>query len=201
MARTITDPVAAASFARVIASDLSLYHEAALARGLREGRPFAGLDDELAEAKALFLQRVSPALEPPVLLVRALAEFFERWAGERGLPRDGLVRALAARLAPASLEPLALIVRAGLRPPGKVVPIADGVLVVGRSPQADVRLDLDSVARRHTRLTIVGTRIEVEDMASHCGTYVNGEQVRGVATLAPGDVLQVGTVVFELVRS
>ena len=100
MARTITDPDAAATFARVIASDLSLYNEAVLVQGLRDGRPFEGLEDELAEARVLFLERVPAQLEPLPLLIRTLAEFFDRWASERGLPTDGLIPGLAARLTP-----------------------------------------------------------------------------------------------------
>lgn len=100
MARTITDPDAAAAFARVIASDLSLYNEAVLVQGLRDGRPFEGLEDVLAEARLLFLERVPAQLEPLPLLVRTLAEFFDRWASERGLPTADLPHALSARMTP-----------------------------------------------------------------------------------------------------
>jgi hypothetical protein len=201
MARTIFDLDAAASFARVIASDLSLYHEAAIVEGLRDGRPFAGLEEELAETRVLFLQRVSPTLDPVPLLLHTFVEFFARWAGERGLPSEGLSQALAVYIASASAKPLALVVRAGLRELGRVVPLADGVLVLGRSRDADVELPSETVAGHHTKLTITGARIEVQDMASHGGTYVNGELVRTTATLTVGDVLQVGTVVLELVRT
>jgi hypothetical protein len=201
MARTILDPDAAATLARVIASDLSIYHEAVIAQGLRDGQPFAGLEEDLAEARGLFLQRVAPSLDPAPLLLRTLVEFFTRWAGERGLPSEGLEPALAPHLTPSAGEALALVVRAGLPEQGRVIPLVDGVLVLGRSAQADVELPVESVARRHTRLTIAGPHIEVQDMASHCGTYVNGELVRTTATLTLGDVLQVGTVVFELVRA
>jgi len=203
MARTITEPDAAATLARVIASDLSLYHEERIAKSLRDGQPFAGLEEELAETRRLFLERVAPALDPPPLLVRTIAEFFARWAGERGLPSEGLAEALTPHLAPGAPEPLALVVRTGLGEHGRVIPLplANGVVVIGRSPGVDVQLSVDSVARRHTRLTIRDARIVVEDMASPSGTFVNGERVRTTATLALGDVLQVGTVVLELVRA
>jgi hypothetical protein len=202
MARTITDPEAAATFARVIASDLSLYHEDAIAQGLREGRPFDGLDDELAEARRLFADRVLPPLDPGRLLLRTLVEFFARWAEERGMPSDGLAAALTPHLAPDPALALALVVRAGLKEQGKVIPLGGGVVVLGRTTGADVELPSDSVARRHTKLTILGSHVEVEDMQSHCGTVVNGESIGGaVVTLAIGDVLQVGTVVLELVRA
>lgn len=202
MARTITDPEAAATFARVIASDLSLYHEEAIVQGLRDGRPFEGLEDELADARRLFAERVQPPLDPGRLLLRTLVEFFARWAEERGLPSDALAPALAPHFTPDPAEALALVVRAGLKEQGKVIPLGGGVVVLGRTTEADVELHSDSVARRHTKLTIVGSHVEVEDMQSHCGTLVNGEAIGGaVATLAVGDVLQVGTVVLELVRA
>jgi hypothetical protein len=207
MARTITDPDAAATFARVIASDLSIYNEAALIQSLRDGRPFEGLEDVLVEARLLFVERVLASLEPVPLLVRTFVEFFGRWATERGLPIDGLARALATRIAPIA-EPLALVVRAGLADPeiGRVVPLFSGVFVLGRTNEADIELDAVTVAGRHTQLSVTtgagaGAHIEVQDLESHSGTWVNGEIVRAPTRLAPGDVLQVGTVVLELVRT
>lgn len=202
MARTITDLEAAATFARVIASDLSLYHEDAITQGLRDGRPFDGLDDELADARRLFAERVLPPLDPGPVLLHTLVEFFTRWADERGLPSEGLAPALAPHLAPDPAEALALVVRAGLREQGRVIPLGGGVVVLGRTEEADVALPSDTVARRHTKLTILGARVEVQDLQSHCGTVVNGEPIGSTtATLAVGDVLQVGTVVLELVRA
>lgn len=213
MARTITEPDAAATFARVIASDLSLYNEAAIAESLRSGRPFEGLDDQLVEARVLFLERVPRALDPVRLLVRTLVEYFSRWAGERGLPVDGLARGLASRLAPDTVVPLALVVRAGLRTIGQVLPLADGITVLGGSSEADIELEAATVARRHAQLTlsIIGstagtdatttTHVEVQDLGSQSGTWVNGELVRAPTSLALGDVLQLGVVVLELVRA
>lgn len=199
MARPITDPTAAASFARVIASDLSLYHEERIAKALRDGRPFDGLDEELVEARILFLERVPPTLDPLPLLLRTLTEFFGHWAAERSLPVEGLAGGLAARLAPAAPEPLALAARAGLQP-GGVVPLVEGTIVVGSAAGADVQIDLDTLDGRHAKLTVAGARVEVEDLGSAVGTFVNGERI-GKASLALGDTLQLGTVVFEVVRA
>lgn len=197
MARTIIDPDAAATFARVIASDLSLYNEAAIVQSLESGRPFEGLGDELVEARVLFLERVPPSLDPVPLLVRTLVEFFSRWAAERGLPTGGLVQGLAAHLGGATPQPLALAARAGLRP-GGVVPLVEGTIVVGRSAEADLQIDLDTLDGRHAKLVVARGHVEVEDLGSNLGTFVNGERI-DKARLAAGDVLQIGTVVFELV--
>lgn len=200
MARTITDPDAAASLARVIASDLSIYNEAALARGLRDGQPFADLEDQLAEARILFLERVSPELDPAPLLLRGLVQFFERWAAERDLPSAGLSTALAAHIAPGASEPLALVARAGLQP-GGVIPLVDGTIVVGRAAAANLQIDSDSLDDRHATLTIASGRVHVEDLGSAVGTFVNGARITTATPLAAGDVLQLGTVVFEVARA
>lgn len=201
MARTIIDSDAAAAFARVIASDLSLYHEEAITESLRGGAPFSGLEEELTEARILFLERVLPELDPPRLLHREVLEFFERWAGERGLPTRGMAKALEDQLVLAGLERRALVVRAGLPEVGRIIRLPDGVIVLGRSRQADVELAVETVARRHTKLTVSGNRVEVEDMASHCGTFVNDAIVRTKASLALGDSLRVGSVILELIRA
>ena len=205
MARTITEPDAAATFARVIASDLSLYNEAAIAQSLHGGRPFEGLEDQLVEARVLFLERVPRSLDPVRLLVRTLVEYFSRWAGERGLPVEGLAHGLASRLAPDTVVPLALVVRAGLRTIGQVLPLTEGIIVLGCSGEADIEIDAVTVDRRHAQLTVsvLGntTHVEVQDLDSQSGTWINGEGVRTPTSLALGDVLQVGVVVLELVRA
>lgn len=199
MARTITDADAATSLARVIASDLSLYHEPALEQGLRDGLPFAGLEDELLEARQLFLHRVASRLEPVALLVHTLGEYFERWAAQRGLPADGLPGALAARVAHES-DPLALlVVVGGPQDLGRIIALGDGVQVIGRVPEADIQIVVESVSRQHAKLVVDGARVEVEDTASSGGTFVNGEKVRSTM-LGLGAKLKLGTVIFELVR-
>jgi diguanylate cyclase (GGDEF)-like protein len=197
MARTITDLATATSLARVIASDLSLYHEPAIAKGLRDGRPFAGLEEELLEARLLFLRRVVAPLEPVPLLVRTLAEFFARWAAARGLPAGGLAEALAARVA-REAEPLALVVTGGGSALGRSIRLGDGVHVIGRVPESEIQVLVDSVSRRHAKLVVDGQRVEVEDLESASGTFVNGAKVRA-ATLAVGASLQLGGVVLALV--
>jgi diguanylate cyclase (GGDEF)-like protein len=199
MARMITELDAATSLARVIASDLSLYHEGALEQSLRDGLPFVGLEDELLEARQLFLHRVAARLEPVTLLVHTLGEYFERWATARGLPAEGVPDALVARVQSAT-DPLALLVVGGQHELGRVIRLGDGVQVIGRVPEADIQIVADTVSRRHAKLVVDGARVEVEDVESTGGTFVNGEKVRSTP-LALGGTLQLGTVILELVRA
>jgi pSer/pThr/pTyr-binding forkhead associated (FHA) protein len=64
---------------------------------------------------------------------------------------------------------------------------------IGRAPGADFVLDAALVSRVHCRVTAGATELEVVDLESTNGTFVNGERtVRG--TLKHGDRLGVGRV-------
>jgi hypothetical protein len=58
--------------------------------------------------------------------------------------------------------------------------------LVGRSSDADIRIDDPAFADRHARLELVGDDIVLRDLGSVDGSVVNGEQVRD-ALLQPGD--------------
>ena len=74
-----------------------------------------------------------------------------------------------------------------------------GVRTVGRATGADFIVDAALVSRVHCRLTALPDgELEVRDLDSTNGTFVNGERVDR-ARLADGDRLQVGR--LELVVS
>jgi pSer/pThr/pTyr-binding forkhead associated (FHA) protein len=65
---------------------------------------------------------------------------------------------------------------------------------IGRATGADFILDAALVSRVHCRLTVTGDGgLEVTDLESTNGTYVNGAKV-AAARLADGDTLRVGRV-------
>lgn len=69
---------------------------------------------------------------------------------------------------------------------------------VGRAPRADFVVDAPLVSRLHCRLSMDGDdRLDVEDLGSTNGTYVNGRKVRR-APLRAGDTLKVGRVEFAI---
>jgi pSer/pThr/pTyr-binding forkhead associated (FHA) protein len=95
----------------------------------------------------------------------------------------------------------ALVVVQGLpREPGRVIPLGEGSQILGRTEIADIRLHVDTVSRRHARITVEGERVTLEDAWSCGGTFVNDEMVRGVVELSPGARLQLGHVILTLVR-
>jgi pSer/pThr/pTyr-binding forkhead associated (FHA) protein len=68
------------------------------------------------------------------------------------------------------------------------------VKTIGRATRADFVLDAALVSRVHCRLTASdGGTLEVEDLQSTNGTYVNDRRVERL-TLATGDRLRVGRV-------
>jgi len=58
----ITTPEAATRLARAIASDLSLYNEEKIVKGIKADNLFDVLKDEIEEGRELYRSRVSPEL-------------------------------------------------------------------------------------------------------------------------------------------
>lgn len=70
---------------------------------------------------------------------------------------------------------------------------------IGRARRADFVVDTPMVSRVHCRLVASETHLEVEDLESTNGTFVNGARVeRGVLT--DGDRLQVGRLELAVLR-
>jgi ABC transport system ATP-binding/permease protein len=65
-------------------------------------------------------------------------------------------------------------------------------LVLGRAG-CEIVLDQPLVSRRHAELAWQGDRHVLRDLGSQHGTWVNGVRLEGPRTLAPGDVVQIGT--------
>ncbi len=70
--------------------------------------------------------------------------------------------------------------------------LPDGVTHLGRADENDIVLSGDLVSRRHARFRARGESLVVEDLGSRNGSKLNGEPLRGPATLKTGDTLQVG---------
>ena len=77
------------------------------------------------------------------------------------------------------------------------IPVDGLPVLLGRGPDADVRLPEGTVSKTHARLSREDGALVVEDLESRFGTFVNGLQV-GRKTLAPGDRVRLGsTLVFR----
>ena len=73
-----------------------------------------------------------------------------------------------------------------------------GGLSVGRSKDADVRIDDRYASSIHARVFSREGRFFVEDMNSTNGTLLNGATLQGEAELIDGDTVQIGDTVFRL---
>ncbi len=76
-------------------------------------------------------------------------------------------------------------------PPGAVFEVTPSGLVAGRSAESDIKIFSAYVARRHAWIRLTKDGIEVTDLASTNGTFVNGDLVRQ-AILHQGDRLSLG---------
>jgi pSer/pThr/pTyr-binding forkhead associated (FHA) protein len=74
------------------------------------------------------------------------------------------------------------------------------VKTVGRAARADFVVDAALVSRLHCRLTANDEHVEVVDLSSTNGTFVNGRRVER-ARLASGDRLRVGRVELTVRKS
>jgi pSer/pThr/pTyr-binding forkhead associated (FHA) protein len=72
-----------------------------------------------------------------------------------------------------------------------------GGLSIGRSGDADVRIEDRYASGIHARVFPRGERFLVEDMRSTNGTLLNGASLHGEAELIDGDTIQIGDTVFR----
>jgi hypothetical protein len=73
-----------------------------------------------------------------------------------------------------------------------------GGLSVGRSKDADVRIEDRYASGIHARVFSREGRFYVEDMNSTNGTLLNGATLHGEAELIDGDTVQIGDTTFRL---
>ncbi|HEY7931912.1 MAG TPA: FHA domain-containing protein [Acidimicrobiales bacterium] len=73
-------------------------------------------------------------------------------------------------------------------------------LTIGRSGDCELSLNDTYLSTRHARVVDDQGDLTIEDLGSTNGTYVNQEMVQGRVHLERGDIVQVGGVLFEVVR-
>ncbi len=83
---------------------------------------------------------------------------------------------------------------------GLTVPVL-GPLLIGRSPDADLVIADDFVSAIHARVTPTTTGAIIEDLGSTNGTRVGGRVVTEPVPLEPGDMIELGPIRLEVVRT
>jgi FHA domain len=89
------------------------------------------------------------------------------------------------------VEPRLEVIAALGHEPGTVFDLRDGAML-GRSDDAEVRIDDPFASSAHARIFPRGDFMLVEDMGSTNGTYLNGRQLRGAERLKVADVIRIG---------
>jgi hypothetical protein len=72
------------------------------------------------------------------------------------------------------------------------LPLSVGENVLGRDPDAAVRIDDATVSRHHARIVIDGRFATLQDLGSKNGTWLRGSRIGGSEPLCDGDAIQVG---------
>jgi diguanylate cyclase (GGDEF)-like protein len=76
--------------------------------------------------------------------------------------------------------------------PGKLIPIGEGELTIGRGEDARVVLEDTSLSRLHARVFRANARYFVEDLKSTNGTFIDGNPITEPHELSDGTRIQLG---------
>ncbi len=84
---------------------------------------------------------------------------------------------------------------------GGEFPLEEGKeLFVGRSSELDMVLVEEMVSRKHARMILRGSRLELEDLGSTNGTFVNGEKI-DKTSVGRGDRILIGSNILRVVST
>ncbi len=71
---------------------------------------------------------------------------------------------------------------------------------VGRNPDVDLCLPFSTISGRHAELFVQGDTLQLRDLGSTNGTFLNRERITGEASLKDGDILHFSDYEFRLSR-
>lgn len=70
---------------------------------------------------------------------------------------------------------------------------------IGRNPDHGVSIDDISISRAHCQILLGPDEgLQIRDLGSTNGTYVNGERIQKIHSIVPGDILQLGSVSLRI---
>ena len=85
-----------------------------------------------------------------------------------------------------------------IRNSDRVVSLAPGQsIIAGRTAQCDVQIDDPSVSRRHCQIAFTDGVLQIKDLDSANGTFINERPVKE-ASARPGDLVRLGAAILEV---
>ncbi|HWU33025.1 MAG TPA: FHA domain-containing protein [Marmoricola sp.] len=81
---------------------------------------------------------------------------------------------------------------------GRSVSLSASPLLIGRGPDAAIRLDDDYASTRHARIVRSGDQWFVEDLGSTNGTYLGSRRLTQPTVISVGSQIRIGKTVLEL---
>lgn len=81
---------------------------------------------------------------------------------------------------------------------GQRIPVPEGGIGIGRSPENAVVIHDEGVSRYHARLLFDNGSLWLQDAGSRNGVFVNGVRVTGHKALKVGDSITIAQHTFEL---
>lgn len=79
-------------------------------------------------------------------------------------------------------------------PAGQHHLLSGEAITIGRAVENDIVITSKKVSRDHARVQRAGRKVQLEDLNSANGTYLNGERLMAVAELHEGDEITIGEV-------
>jgi pSer/pThr/pTyr-binding forkhead associated (FHA) protein len=75
--------------------------------------------------------------------------------------------------------------------PPQQIPLDNHCFVIGRESDCHLPIPSPSVSRRHAQLRLQDGKWSIEDLRTRNGTWVNGQQIHGLAPLRHNDEIRV----------
>lgn len=79
----------------------------------------------------------------------------------------------------------------------KPIPLSSNITIIGRRHDCDLRIPITLVSRRHCRLSKNDQTVNIKDLDSQNGTFLNGKRIKSAA-INPGDYIGIGPLTFVL---
>ncbi|MEX0745589.1 MAG: ankyrin repeat domain-containing protein [Phycisphaeraceae bacterium] len=121
-------------------------------------------------------------------------------ASAGGRPRRGrqpAEPAMAQRDSHGSTVGPSLVSRGTQEHVGAPIPLGEGVFLLGRNPECDVRYLSRTMSRRHAEIRFEHGVYMIRDLGSRNGVQINDRHLHAPHLLSPGEIITIGVYQFE----